>query len=312
MVRVGNRLIGDGHPSFLVAEIGINHNGDMNLAHRLIDGAAQAGADAVKFQSYRTEDFISDKSLTHEYVSGGKKTVEPQYDLFKRCELSFSQLRELKEHADKRDVTFFATPTSEMSIQELVKMGVAILKNGSDYLTHTAMIRAMAATRLPTVISIGMATVSEIDEAVRSFYGAGGTDLVLLHCVSSYPTAPDEVNLKRIPFLHSIFDCPVGFSDHTEGIVAALGAVALGACMVEKHFTLDKNLPGPDHAFSADPHELTQLVENVRTLEKNLGTSTVHPTPSEERGRLQFRLSCVAARNLAAGHHLTGEDIAFR
>jgi len=312
VVRVGARLVGENQPCVMVAEIGINHNGDMELAHRSIDAAADAGADAVKFQNYRTEDFLSDRTLTYEYVSQGKTIVEPQFDMFKRCELTGERLRELREHCDKREVVFFSTPSSENGIQELVDIGVPLLKNGSDFLVHLPMIRAMARTGLPTVISTGMAEAADIEDAVNAFHDAGGSDLILLHCTSSYPTPAEEVNLRKIVSLGQKFNCPVGFSDHSNGTIAAIGSVALGVCMIEKHFTLDRNLPGPDHRFSSDPAELRALVDSVRTMEKSLGTFELTPADSEMVGRREYRLSCVSARDLSAGHSLTAADIAFR
>lgn len=312
VVRIGKRLVGEGQPCFLAAEIGINHNGDLDLAHGSIDAAAEAGADAVKFQNYRTEDFVSDRSLTHKYISQGKTVVESQYDMFKRCELAPEALRQLREHCDQRGVIFFSTPTSEQGIQDLVEIGAPLLKNGSDYLGHLPLIRAMARTGLPTVISTGMATIDDVTDAMGAFRGAGGKDVILLHCTSSYPTPPEDVHLRKIAALSEAFDCPAGLSDHTNGTVAAIGSVALGTCMIEKHFTLDKNLPGPDHSFSADPAEFTMLVESVRTLEKSLGSAELKPASSEELGRRDYRLSCVAARELRAGHRLSSSDIAFR
>jgi N,N'-diacetyllegionaminate synthase len=312
VVRVGKRLVGEGQPCFTAAEVGINHNGDMNLAHRSIDAAADAGADAVKFQNYHTEDFLSDRSLTHEYVSQGKTVVESQYDMFKRCELAPHQLLELREHCDRRGVVFFSTPTSESGIRDLINLGASLLKNGSDYLVHLPLIRAMARSGLPTVISAGMAEVDDVKDAVEAFRGAGGRELILLHCTSSYPTPPEDVHLRKISTLARAFDCPVGLSDHSYGTVAAIGSVALGACMVEKHFTLDNGLPGPDHVFSADPSEFRVLVESIRAMEKSLGRPELGPASSEELGRRNYRLSCVAARELSAGHHLTASDVAFR
>lgn len=311
-LRVGDRTIGAGHPCFLAAEIGINHNGDLELAHRMIDTAADAGVDAVKFQNYRTEDFLSDRSLAYEYISQGKEVRESQFAMFKRCELSTEGLLALRKHCDRRGIVFFSTPTSDEGVTALVKMGAPLLKNGSDYLVHLPLIRAMARSGLPTVLSTGMATLSEIDEAVRGFREAGGQDLLLLHCTSSYPTPPEDVHLRKIPVLEAAFGCPVGLSDHTEGTVAAIGGVTLGACVLEKHFTLDKQLPGPDHRFSADPREVRALVQAVRSLEKCLGKSVIGPTPSEAEGRLGFRLSCVADRDVKAGEALTESDIAFR
>lgn len=312
VVRVGTRLMGENQPCVIAAEIGINHNGDMELAHRCIDAAADAGADAVKFQNFHTEDFISDQSLAYEYKSQGKTVVESQYDMFKRCELAPQQLHALREHCDRRGLIFFSTPSSESGIQDLVRAGAPLLKNGSDYLVHLPLIRALARTGLPTVLSTGMADEQDIRDAVEAFREAGGKDLILLHCTSSYPTPPEDVNLRKMASLARTFDCAVGLSDHTFGTIAAIGAVALGACMIEKHFTLDRNLPGPDHWFSSDPAELKALVQSVRTMEKNLGIADLRPAGSEEVGRRQYRLSCVAARELTTGHRLDYDDIAFR
>ena len=311
-ISIGQRRVGTATPCFLVAEIGINHNGDLALARQTIDAARAAGADAVKFQNYVTEDFVSDTSLMYEYVSQGKRVVEPQYDLFKRCELSACALQELKTYCDRQRVIFHSTPTSETAIRDLVRLKVPVLKNGSDYLTHLPLIRAMGQTGLPTVISTGMATLAEIDEAVRTFRETGNEQLIVLHCTSSYPTPPKDVNLRRIPALAAAFHCPTGFSDHTDEIAAALGAVTLGACWIEKHFTLDKTLPGPDHRFSSDPAEFQALVRAVRLVEQSLGNPAITPSPSEMAGRRDFRLSCVAARNLPAGHVLIPADIMFR
>lgn len=312
IVNIDGRKVGEGFPCLLVAEIGINHNGDVDLAHKLIDAAANAGADAVKFQSYRTEDFIIDRSLTYTYISEGKTVTESQYEMFKRYELSLSTLIALRKHCEKRGLIFSSTPTSEEGVFDLVRMKAQLLKNGSDYLLHLPLIKAMARSGLPTAISTGMATLAEIDEAVRAFKDAGGKNLIILHCVSSYPTPPQDTNLRKIRTLQTVFGCPVGFSDHTSGIVAAIGAVAMGACLIEKHFTLDKNLPGPDHHFSADPSEFQALTEAIRSLEKMMGESTIVPAPSEISGRRDFRLSCAAARNLPAGHCLSESDIVFR
>jgi N,N'-diacetyllegionaminate synthase len=310
-VNIGKRQIGEGQPCFIAAEIGINHNGELELAHRSIDGAADAGADAVKFQNYRTEDFVADRTLTYEYMSRGSAVIESQFDMFKRCELAPEHLRELRDHCDGRGVVFFSTPTSVEGVEELVRLGVPLLKNGSDYLVHLPLIQAMAQTALPTVLSTGMATRAEIADAVTAFRQAGGKDLILLHCTSSYPTPSKDVHLRKICGLAAAFDCPVGFSDHSQDNLPAIGAIALGACFIEKHFTLDRNLPGPDHPFSADPVEFRSLVDAVRTMEQSLGSSKFEPAASEEFGRREFRLSCVAARALPRGHRLTASDIAF-
>jgi len=312
-IRLRNgRVIGDGAPSFIVAEAGINHNGDMDRAHAMIDAVAATGADAVKFQNYRTEDFVSDRSLRYEYESGGKTIVESQFDMFKRCELSADALEKLRVHSDRRGLACFATPTGQEGIDQLVRAGAPLLKNGSDYLVNLHLIEAMAKTGLPTVLSTGMATLSEIEDAVTAFTRAGGRELILLHCTSNYPTAPEDVHLRKMTSLKSTFGCVVGLSDHSEGWLVAAAAVAMGACFIEKHFTLDKNLPGPDHRFSNDPAELRTLVEAIRSVERTLGSASIGPTATEEDSRREFRLSCVAATDLEGGIVLQPSHIAFR
>jgi N-acetylneuraminate synthase/N,N'-diacetyllegionaminate synthase len=308
--RIAGR-IGPGRPCFIAAEIGINHNGDLDLARRTIDAAREAGADAVKFQNFRTDDFVRDRSLTYTYKSRGESVTETQYALFRRCELSRDALIGLARYCDQRGIEFFTTPSSETGIADAIAAGARLLKNGSDYLTHLPMIRAMARTGVTTILSTGMSTLSEIDDAVRAFRGAGGEDLVLLHCVSSYPAPLDSVHLRKMAAMAAAFGCPVGFSDHTEGVVAATAAVALGAVMVEKHFTLDRDLPGPDHWFSSDPAELAALVAAIRGAEAALGHSRLGPAPGEMEMRDLARLSCVAARALCDGHILGADDIAF-
>jgi N-acetylneuraminate synthase/N,N'-diacetyllegionaminate synthase len=311
MIKAGNKFIGNGAPCFIAAEAGLNHNGDMDLAVQTIDAAVEAGADAVKFQNYYTEDFILDKTLTYTYISQGKEITETQFEMFKRYELSFEQLKLLKEYCDKKGVIFFSTPTSKRGIDDLVKLKVPLLKNGSDLLVNLPLIKEMAKTGIPTIISTGMATVAEIDDAVRTFEQAGGKDLIILHCISSYPTPPDQVNLNKIPSLQKTFAYPVGFSDHTWGTVSAIGAVVLGACFIEKHFTLDKTLSGPDHRFSSDMHEFKELITAIRTVEQNLGISKLGPTAAEEPARKNYRLSCVLNKNLSEGTILSKNDITY-
>lgn len=298
--------------TLLVAEIGINHNGDMALAERMIHAAAAAGADAVKFQNYRTEDFLSDHALSYTYLNQGREVTESQFAMFKRCELGDADLLRLKRCCDAAGVRFFSTPTSAEGVDALRRIGTVCLKNGSDYLGHLPLIRHMARSGLPTILSTGMATESEVAEAVAAFRGAGGRELTLLACTSAYPTPHDCVHLRRIPALAEKFKCPAGFSDHTAGWEAAVAAVCVGACMVEKHFTTDRGLPGPDQRFSADAAEFAELVRRVRAAEAMLGEPGLGPTAAEQRSRVEFRLSCVAARDLPAGHRLSERDIAFR
>ena len=306
------RQIGPGHPCFIAAEIGINHNGDMALARETIAAAAQCGADGVKFQNYNVNDFLSDRTLTYAYMNSGKQITESQYDMFKRCQLDAEQLSHLKECCESHGLVFFSTPTSQSTIDDLLRIRTHLLKNGSDFLTNNDLVAAMGRSQVPTILSVGMAMLSDVEQAVDCFRNAGGTKLILLHCTSSYPTPSADINLRRIPMLSAAFGCPVGFSDHSEGIAAAVGSVVLGACFVEKHFTLDRHLPGPDHWFSSDPAELKALVANVRTVEQALGTSAICSVDSESNARQEFRLSCVAKRDMEAGEMLTEDVIVFR
>jgi N,N'-diacetyllegionaminate synthase len=311
-IEIAGRLIGPGHPAYIVAEIGINHNGDMALARQMIDAAKDAGADAVKFQNYATEDFIADRDLTYTYVSHGEEITESQYDMFKRCELSRDQVLDLAAYCRSRGVAFHSTPTSSDGLRDLIDAGVAVLKNGSDFLLHLGLIAEMGRTGLPTVLSTGMADLADIEDAVLAFRETGNKQLVLLHCTSSYPTPNVDVNVSRVRTLGDTFGCLSGFSDHSEGVTASMLSVAFGACWIEKHFTTDRSLRGPDHRFSMTPDELAALVQGVRTAETQVGSPTIAFTESERESREQFRLSCVASCALPSGFVVGRDEIAFR
>ena len=296
----------------VVAEIGINHNGDMVLAKEMIHAAAESGADSIKFQNYKTEDFIYNKSLAITYKSRGQTLTESQYDLFRRCELSLDQLADLKQECEGLGILFHSTPTSYSGILELQQLGCKVLKNGSDYLTNHRLVRQMGETGLPTILSTGMANLDEIDQAVRVFHSTGNSHLMLLHCTSSYPTPPDQVNLKRIKMLSKIFGLSTGFSDHSKGIIASVGASFMGARWIEKHFTLSPDLEGPDHWFSMTPQELKELSDAIHASIDMLGNSVILPTLAEIESRRDFRLSCCASQTLHPGHIITSDDISFQ
>lgn len=312
-IKIAHQTIGKGHPVFIVAEIGINHNGDMNLAKKMIDSAKAAGVDSVKFQNYVTEDFLSpDKELNYEYETINGKIVESQFEMFKKCELSNQEVKELAEYCNKVGIIFHSTPTSTAGVDLLVEQNTTILKNGSDFLTNSRLIQHMAKTGLPLVLATGMADEEEIAEAVNTVYKTENKNLILLHCTSAYPTPIHQVNLRKMNTIANRFGCLSGLSDHSEGSIAAVGATALGACWIEKHFTLDKALPGPDHRFSNSPEEISQLVQAVRNMEILLGTDQLGPSECELNGRVQYRLSCAAAKDLHTGDILEEEDIIFR
>jgi N-acetylneuraminate synthase/N,N'-diacetyllegionaminate synthase len=297
--------------TLLIAEIGINHNGDMDLAEAMIHAAKDAGADAVKFQNYVADEFLSDHTLTYTYRSQGKEVTESQLAMFKRYELTDADLLRLKQCCDRAGVIFFSTPMGKAGVDALMRIGTAYFKNGSDCLGHLPLIRHMARTGVPTILSTGMANEAEIAEAVAAFRGAGGRDLVLLACTSAYPTPSDSVHLRRIPELAKKFNCAAGFSDHTAGWEAAVASVCVGACMIEKHFTTDRYLPGPDHWFSSDPAEFKELTRRVREVEAMLGRPELQPTKIESHARNEYRVTCTAARDLPEGHVVAENDIGF-
>lgn len=296
----------------VIAEIGLNHNGDFDLACRSVIAAAGAGADAVKFQNFRTEDFLIDRSMTFAYKSGGRTVTEPFFDLCKRNEFQREWLGPLMELCHEHGVEFISTPTSEDGVRDLVEAGCRYIKNGSDYLTHTPLLRLMAETGLTVIVSTGMADADDIDSAMEAVAPAMPDRVVLLHCTSSYPTSPENTNLRRMLTLRDRYSVPVGFSDHTEGWEASAQAVSLGATMVEKHFTLDRDLPGPDHWFSATPDELAIMVREIRRAESRMGKADLTPAQSEITTKDEWRIGVVAARALAPGEVLSQEDVTFR
>lgn len=255
-IKIGDRYVGKGEPTFIIAEGGLNHNGDIDIGKELVKEAKKCGADAIKFQSYHTEDFISKKS---EY-----------YELFKSLELSEEEFYELKEYAEKIGIMFISTPLDLKYVDILNKMNVPAFKIASGDLTFYPLLEKVAKTGKPVILSTGMSDIGEIWEAVKVLENNGCRDIILLHCISSYPTPYEDVNLNAIKTLKSIFNIPVGYSDHTLGILAPVVSVALGADVIEKHFTLDKNMEGPDHALSADPEEFKEMVNNIRLVEKCL------------------------------------------
>jgi len=312
VVRLGHRAVGPDQSVLVVAEATINHNGDLAMAKEMVRVAARVGADAVKFQAYHTEEFLSSKELTYTYLSQGREVTESQFDMFKRCELTRSDFEAIRDECRRENVLFIATATDVEAKDMLVDLGVPAIKVGSDDLVHHPMLVAFARSGRPLILSTGMADLEEVRRAVDAVSQAGGQELILLHCTSMYPTPEDRANILRIETLRRTFACPIGYSDHTFGVSAAAGAVALGACLVERHFTLDRNLPGPDHAFSADPKTLAELVAGVRVMEAHRGSGEVRPTTEEIQMRAIARRSVVAAEAIPEGTLLKVEHFAYK
>ena len=300
-VTTGSLSIGPNFPCFVIAEAGVNHNGDLELARRLVDVAAEAGADAVKFQTFRADRLVSPTAPKAAYQRQTTDAGESQLDMLRRLELSPAAHRELSDYCRQRGLIFLSTPFDEESADLLDELDVLAFKIGSGEVTNHPFLEYVARKGKPIILSTGMSYLSEVDEAVRVLRDAGCEQLILLHCVSSYPAAPADANLKAIQTLAAAFGVPVGYSDHTPGIEVALAAVALGACVIEKHFTLDRNLPGPDHRASLEPPELRALISGVRTVERALGDGIKRPVPAEADTRAVARRSLAARVDIPAG-----------
>lgn len=313
IIKIGNRNIGENYPCFIIAEVGINHNGDINIAKKMIDVAIECGVDAVKFQTFKAEDFISDKNEKYTYYSNGKKICESMYEMFKRYEFSKEEWIEISNYCVEKNIEFFSTPQNSTDLDFLLNLyDMPCIKVGADDLTNLELMKYYASKQKPMIISSGMAYASEIEDAVETIRKEGNENIIVLHCISSYPAEAEEVNLNKIKTIEKLFDLNVGFSDHTIGTVASVGATVLGVKVIEKHFTLDKNLEGPDHWFSSEPKELKQLVESVRYIEIAMGTSKLIPTSKELEMRKIARRSIVASRDISEGEVLKAEDIVFK
>jgi len=306
-VRVGGHVIGPSAPCFLIAEAGVNHNGDVALAHRLVDAAAECGADAVKFQTFRAESLAAAGAPLAEYQERSVEAADQQR-MLERLALSEGAHRELKVHAEERGLVFLSSPFDERSADFLDALDVAAFKIPSGEVTNHPFLAHVASKGRPMLLSTGMCDLPEVAAAVDVIREAGNPPLALLHCVSSYPAATSDANLRAMETLARAFGVPVGWSDHTEGPEAALAAVALGACLVERHLTLDRDLPGPDHRASLEPGEFAGLVRQVRAVECALGTGEKAPRPAERpiaavaRKSLHWRAALAAGQRLEAGH----------
>ena len=306
-IAVGRYRIGRGHPCFIIAEVGVNHNGDVGLAHELIDVAATAGADAVKFQTFTPELLAAKGAPLAEYQKAGD-LERTQFDMLARLALDEPEFVELKSHADTAGIMFLSSPFDERAVALLVRLGVPAIKMPSGEVTNHGLLRRVADTGLPILMSTGMCTFGEIDEAV-AVLGPARDRLALLHCVSSYPTAPEDCNLRAIELMRSRYQRPVGWSDHTEGIAIASASVAVGADIVEKHFTLSRDLPGPDHRASVEPAELTAMVAAIRVIEAALGEPRKGPSDSERTMADVARKSLHWRRALAPGEIVGPDDV---
>ncbi len=311
-VKISDRKIGPNHPCFVIAEAGVNHNGDINIAKQLIDVAVKARVDAVKFQTFTAEKVVSLTAPKAEYQLRTTDETESQYAMLKRLELSIQMHKQLFAYCEDREILFLSTPFDEDSVDFLESLGVAAFKVSSGEITNQPLLVHIATKKKPIILSTGMSSLVDVAQAVKIIREAGNQKLVLLHCVSNYPADPKDVNLRAMETMATAFQLPVGFSDHTLGVEVSLAAVALGARVIEKHFTLNRKMPGPDHRASLEPEGLRKLVKGIRIVESALGNGRKEPAQSESNTAAVARRSLVAVRDLKAGEVLTAEDIAVR
>ncbi len=294
---------------FIIAEAGVNHNGSLELALRLVDAAKASGADAVKFQTFRADLLATRSAHKAPYQERTTAEVESQFEMLERLQLDAAAHRRLIDHCRQVGIQFLSSPFDVQSADLLATMDVPLYKVPSGEITNLPFLEHLARKGRPLILSTGMSTLGEVEEAVHVLQDAGATQLTLLHCVTEYPAPYAEVNLRAMQTLKLAFGLPVGYSDHTLGIEIAVAAVALGAEVIEKHFTLDRSLPGPDHSASLEPDELRAMVAAIRHVEAALGTGIKNPAPCELPNLSVARKSVVAARSLPTGHLLVTGDL---
>jgi len=299
---------------YIIAEIGANHNGDMELAKKMIDSAVACGCDAVKFQSWTPQSLIAKEEYdrNQSYDDSAKKHFGSLKEMVEKYYLRDDQHAELKEYCEGKGVDFCSSPFSNKEVDMLVKLDVPFLKIASMDITNIPFLKYAAKTMKPLVVSTGMSTLAEIETAVKTIQAEGNNQLVLLHCISIYPPKDQDIHLRNITMLQQAFDLPIGFSDHSFGASIPLASVVLGACVIEKHFTLDKDLPGWDHEISANPEEMKTICQDSKKIAAALGNTFRIVSEEEEQKKGKFRRSIVSVRNLEKGHVIAEADLAYK
>jgi len=319
-IKIGNRIIGKGYTCFIIAEVGVNHNGSLELAKKLVDVAKEAGVDAVKFQTFKSENVTTKETEIAEYAEKNIGKKEKMIDMIKKFELSYKSFEELKKYCDEKQIMFLSAPHSDDAIDFLEPL-MPCYKIASGDLTNFPFLKRIAKKGKPIILSTGMATMDEVEEAVDLIKNAGNENIIILHCTSDYPCALKDVNLRAMQSIKEKFNLPVGYSDHTLGLETLKLAASMDAVVVEKHFTTDKNLPGPDHKASATPEELKELVDAMHhkdyeisedKKELILGSPEKKPTEKEIENMKLARKSIVSKVNIPSGTIITKEMIIIK
>ena len=294
---------------YIIAEAGVNHNGKLDLALKLCDAAKDAGVDAVKFPTWKTENIVTAQARQAAYQTENTGKEKSQYDMLKNLELSYDHFRTIQNYCKKIGIDFLSTPDEEESLEFLVSLGLPFIKVGSGEVTNIPYLRKIGACKMPVILSTGMSNIGQVATAYDTLLLAGAKEVSLLHCTTNYPCPMDEVNLKAMVTLRDAFKCHVGYSDHTMGTEVPVAAVALGAEIIEKHFTLDRNMAGPDHKASLEPAELKQMVQQIRNIETALGDGIKRPNKSEAENAKVVQKSILAKIPIKKGEVLTEENL---
>lgn len=294
---------------YVIAEAGVNHNGNMDMAYKLIDAAKEAGADAVKFQTYKTENLVSKLAQKADYQKRTTAAGETQFDMLRKLELSDEDFINLKKYCDKAGIHFLSTPFDKESVDFLDRIDVPVMKIPSGEITNFPLLVKVAQTGKPIIISTGMCEMEEIQAALDVLEEGGEKEIVVLHCNTEYPTPMKDVNLSAMYQMRAVLKKPIGYSDHTKGIEIPIAAVAMGASVIEKHFTLSRDLEGPDHKASLEPEELKRMIESIRNVEAAIGDGRKKPSDSERKNINVARKSIVACRKIRKGDFFTEDNL---
>lgn len=297
---------------FIIAEAGVNHNGSLELAKKLVDMSVECGADAVKFQTFKAHETTGVFAEKADYQKENMKIEESQYEMIKKLELPFEYFREIQQYCNQKGIIFLSTPDGEESLNFLMELDIPMIKVGSTEVTNPEFLKKVAKTSKSIILSTGMSNLGEVEQALDMIYSAGNSDVQIMQCTTDYPTEYNDVNLLAMVTMKDAFKVPVGLSDHTLSNEAAIAAVALGAVVIEKHITLDRNMEGPDHKASMPPNEFKTYIQSIRNTEKLLGDGIKKPTMRERNIMKDVRRSIVAAYDLDPGTVLTKDMLSFK
>lgn len=311
-IKIGSRWVGKDHPVYIIAEAGVNHNGDVELALELVREARRIGADCVKFQTFKAASVVTKEAPKAKYQLEVTDQKESQFEMLKKLELELSDYQRILDECEKEEIDFMSTPYSKSDADFLENLNVSSYKIASGQLIETSFLKYLAELGKPLILSTGMGTGDEVSQAIKVIKESGNDKLVLLQCTTNYPSAISDANVRAMESMGNDYDVLVGYSDHVPSNYAAYASVALGACIIEKHFTLDNDMEGPDHKASLNPKDFEEFINGIRSVEASLGSAVKKPTPIEVENAKGMRRSIVFASNLNVGHEVNERDFEFK